>query len=1330
MSDDEKLLDYLKRATADLRDTRRRLREAEDRNREPIAVVGMGCRLPGGVACPDDLWRLLVEERDATGDFPDDRGWDLDALHGDTPGSTDTSITRRGGFCYDAPRFDAEFFRISPREALAMDPQQRLLLETAWEVFEDAGIDPTTLRGTPVGVFAGTLLHDYASGANPPQDVRGHLGTGVAGSVASGRISYFFGFEGPAITVDTACSSSLVALHLAVQALRRGECSLALAGGVTVMATPGPFTEFSRQGALAPDGRPKSFAAAADGTGWAEGAAVLLVERLSDARRNGHQVLAVIRGSAVNQDGATNGLTAPSGRAQRRVIGQALADARLSAAEVDAVEAHGTGTRLGDPIEAQALLATYGQGREAGRPLWLGSLKSNIGHTMAAAGAAGVIKMILAMRHGTLPRSLHIDAPSPRIDWSAGSVELLTEARQWPEAGRPRRAGVSSFGLSGTNAHVVVEQAPEQETGQGPERNPEQSPGQDSGVLPWTLSAHTPQALRVQADRLLAHLESRPGLGPADVALSLATTRARLDHRAVLIAADREELLARLKELATAEPDETPPGLVRGTAAAAVGGPVFVFPGQGAQWEGMAAKLLETSPVFRERMLQCEAALAPHVGWRLTEVLRGAPGTPPPDRVDVVQPVLFAVMVSLAALWRAYGVEPAAVVGHSQGEIAAACVAGALTLEDAARVVALRSRTLTRLAGTGGMASVRLPAVEVVARLAGGGLDDRVCVAAVNGPHSTVVAGEPAALEEFLAGCEAGNVRVRRVPVDYASHSPHVERIREELAGLLAPVAPREPRVPLHSTVDGETGAGPVADAGYWYRNLRRTVRFEQTVRALLDAGHRFFVEVSPHPVLVTGVQETAEAALPPSAPGRGPVVVETLRRGEGGLDRFLTSAAQLYVRGGAVDWTAALAGRRPRRIALPTYAFQRRHYWLAPGPVRADAPPSPERCPEEAGPPREDVPPHRLPASLTPDERLRELRHLVRARAAAVLGHGRADDLDPDRSLLELGLDSLTAAQLRVRLGEATGLRLAPTAVFDHPSADLLARHLDQALQERGPEPAGGPGEAEGMLTRLFRQGCEQGRPEQAMELLAAAARLAPCFAQRSRTAYRPEPVRLARGGTGPAVVCFPSLGAVSGPHEYLRLAAGLRGSREVTALPHLGYRAGEPLPDSREAAVGVQTEAVLELTGGHPAVLLGRSSGGWIAHAVAQELERLGSPAAAVVLLDTLSRTADDRALPLMLSRLWPAGDTAVLPDETRLTAMGGYLALHADWEPAALNGTGGLLVRARDAVDGTSAALPGWEYADEVVDVPGDHFSMLEEHAPTTARAVDSWLRGRGM
>ncbi|MFI8093910.1 SDR family NAD(P)-dependent oxidoreductase [Streptomyces sp. NPDC086080] len=870
---------------------------------EPLAVIGMACRLPGGINGPDAMWRLLMDGTDATGPLPTDRGWDLGSLYDPDPDRHGTSYTRAGGFLYGAAEFDHEFFGISAREALAMDPQQRLLLETSWEAFENAGLVPADLKGGDTGVFAGVLAPDYGQPHGMPGELEGYHVTGGAPSVASGRLSYTYGFTGPAITVDTACSSSLVALHMAARALQSGECGLALVAGAAVMSTPTPLVSFSRQRALSTDGRCRSFAEDADGFGMAEGVGVLLVERLSDARRNGHRVLAVVRGTAVNQDGASNGLSAPSGPAQQRVIRQALANAGLSASEVDAVEAHGTGTRLGDPIEAQALLATYGQDRPADRPLWLGSVKSNIGHTQAAAGVVGMIKMVQALRHGTLPRTLHAAEPTSRVDWDSGAVRLLTEPRTWPETDRPRRAGVSAFGISGTNAHVILEQAPATEAEPAPAGQP------PAGVVPWVLSARSPEALRDQAAALL------PLAGEADpvgVGWSLVSTRACFEHRAVVVGSHAAGLAA----VVSGEPAG---GVVSGVAGG-VGRTVFVFPGQGAQWAGMAVGLLDASPVFAARIAECEAAMSGLVDWSLTDVLLGAQGAPSLDRVDVVQPASFAVMVALAALWQSHGVVPAAVVGHSQGEIAAACVAGALSLEDAARVVCLRSRAITAVTGSGGMAIVALPEDGVAKLLAPYG--ERVSVAAVNGPGSVVLSGDRDALEELARTCARRDVRVRMIPVDYASHSVHVDPILDELATLLAPVRPRRPDVPFLSSVTGEWIDGPVLEAAYWCANLRRPVRFADAVRTLTDHGFGLFVESSPHPVLLAAIEETL-------ADRDDAFAVGSLRRGEGGPERFLLSLAEAWVRGAPVDWGRAVPDVPPRAVDLPTYPFQRRRHWI-----------------------------------------------------------------------------------------------------------------------------------------------------------------------------------------------------------------------------------------------------------------------------------------------------------------------------------------------------------------------------------------------------------------
>ncbi|MGX6745791.1 SDR family NAD(P)-dependent oxidoreductase, partial [Streptomyces xantholiticus] len=891
---------------------------------EPLAIVGMSCRYPGGVTSPQQLWELVASGRDAIGPFPTDRGWDLERLYDPDPDQMGTVYTRAGGFVDGAGLFDADFFGISPREATAMDPQQRLLLEASWEAFEHAGIAPTSLKGSNIGVFCGVSSSDYGVNGSLSQ-VEGFRLTGSSTSVVSGRIAYILGLEGPAVSVDTACSSSAVALHFASQALRAGECEMALIGGVTIMSGPFLLTEFSRQRGLSPDGRCRAYSASADGTGFSDGVGALVVERLSDARRNGHKVLAVLRGSAINQDGASNGITAPNGPSQERVIRQALASAGLSPVEIDAVEGHGTGTKLGDPIEAQALLATYGRERD-GDPLWLGSIKSNIGHTSAAAGVAGVIKMVMAMRHGVLPPTLHVNEPSPHVDWESGEVRLLTEAREWSVEGRPRRAGISSFGVSGTNAHIIVEEAPVEEPVVDDARVEVLRP---AGAVPVVLSARTDVALRAQAWRLRELVAADPDVSVADIGFSCATTRALLERRATVVAADRAELLAGLDAVASATPAA---GVVEGQVVGSGVKPVFVFPGQGAQWVGMGVELLDSSPVFAAEIAACGEALAEFVDWSLEDVLRGVPGAPSLERVDVVQPALFAVMVSLAALWRSYGVEPSAVVGHSQGEIAAAYVAGGLSLRDAARVVGVRSQLVReRLAGLGGMMSVALPVErveELLAPYAG-----RVSVAAVNGPAAVVVAGEPQALDEVLAACERDGVRARRVAVDYASHTVHVEALEAELLEALASVVPTAGKVRLYSTAVGDFIDTATMDAGYWYRNLRGQVGFDPAIRALVDSGTGCFLEVSPHPVLTMAVEETVEAC---GATGRV-VVVGSLRRNEGGPARFWLSLGQAHTAGVGVDWEAFYAGTGAQRVELPTYAFQRENFWLMPSAQAGD---------------------------------------------------------------------------------------------------------------------------------------------------------------------------------------------------------------------------------------------------------------------------------------------------------------------------------------------------------------------------------------------------------
>ena len=921
MSDaNERVVKALRASLIEGENLRTENRELRRRLDEPIAIVGMACRFPGGVDSPSELWDLVESGGDAISGFPTDRGWDLASVVGD---SGQSPHDLRGGFLAGARRFDPAVFGISPREALAMDPQQRLLLEVAWETFESARI-PVGSVDRRVGVFVGASHSGYLPDwRHTPEEIEGYSMTGNTSSVISGRVAYTLGLVGPAVTVDTACSSSLVALHLACQSVRRGESAMALAGGVTMMATPLVFKEFIEQSGFAGDGRCKAFSAEADGAGFAEGVGLLLVERLSDARRLGHRVLAVVRGSAVNQDGASSGLTAPNGPSQERVIRQALHSAGLAPAEVDAVEAHGTGTRLGDPIEAQALLATYGQRAADEEPLWIGSVKSNIGHTQAASGLAGVVKMVHALRRGLLPRSLHVAEVSPQVDWAAGAVRVLQEARKWPDLGRPRRAGVSSFGISGTNAHVILEQDVL------PDEPDPGAPAAAPGALVACLSGADETALRAQAARLAQHLRTRPDLAPAAVAHALATTRTPLARRAGVAAGTRDGLLAALTALGAGEahPDVATGQVPRGGRVA------FLFPGQGAQRPGVGGALYRAVPAFARRLDEVAAALDAHLERPLLEVMFAEADTEDAallDQTAYTQPALFALSVALCRLLEEWDVRPDVLLGHSVGELAAAHVAGVLDLADAARVVAARGRLMQELPAGGAMASFDGTAEEVGALLADRA--DRLSVAAVNGPSATVVSGDEPDVLDLVARWKGEGRKATRLRTSHAFHSHHLDPMLGAFRAVLAEVTLRAPRVPVVSNVTGtpltvEQATSP----DYWVEHVRGTVRFGEGAAHLGRLGCETFVEVGPGATLLA----LLDGCLDPATSART-VGVPLLRKAREEFSSLSLALGELFVQHQPVDWDAVFGAGPGTAVDLPSYAFQRQDYWLDPAPAAA----------------------------------------------------------------------------------------------------------------------------------------------------------------------------------------------------------------------------------------------------------------------------------------------------------------------------------------------------------------------------------------------------------
>jgi acyl transferase domain-containing protein len=1183
---EERALAYLRRVTAELAQARAKLHEAH----EEIAIVGMGCRYPGGADSPEALWELVSGRVDAISGFPTDRGWDLDGIYDPDPDRPGTTYVKHGGFLADVAGFDAGFFGISPHEAKLIDPQQRLLLEVAWEALEGANIDPQSLRGSQTGVFAGQMYQDYARcTCIEESEFDGMRAHSTLGSLAAGRVAYVLGTHGPACTIDTACSSSLVAIHLACQALRNGECQLALAGGVTALATPMLFVEFSKQRALAPDGRCRSFAAGASGTGWAEGVGVLALEPLSQALRNGHRPLALIRGSAVNHDGASNGLTAPSAVAQERVIRAALANARLTPADVSVVEGHGTGTTLGDPIEAQALLSTYGQERPDDDPLWLGSLKANIGHTQAAAGVGGVIKLVMALRHETLPPTLHVDAPTPRVDWSAGAVSLLEEQVPWAANGHARRAAVSAFGISGTNAHLILEEA---ESSPCPVPPASRTTASRTPVA-WLLSARTPGALRKQAARLLTRVIADPDLDVTDVAYALAAGRARLPHQAILVG-ERDELLDALGRVAAdGSPDPAPPA----RPSASPSGALVLFAGA-LQATDDVSELAEVYERF---------------GHARRSALEEFTGAGDPSLGEDPQSQALAALASEVALFRllqAWGLRIESISGRGTGALAAARVAGAVTAADAARLAVL------------------------------------------------------------LHASSAGSTEDRA-----------------ELAQALSELgATGEQPIPL---VDGTSGRtlGPA----------------ELLAREL------------------TGDPPGGAASGDGESPAQSAVVVE-LRSAD--LRDLLLGLARAHFAGVVVDWSAVFTGAS-RAVELPSYPFERKRSWIAP--------PSAQPPGERPGEAPLLPPVSRALLELPVSKRPAAVPSLVRGETAIVLRHDSPEQLTTDQTLLELGFDSMHAVILHKRLSEAGGVELPPTLILDELTLEDITGLLTEAIEQDGASaPAAGPVAAEQApvqaapggekIVGLVREARAQGRLPAALAALAGISKLCPRFAEADE--HRARAVVVSDGATPPKLVCLPSFMAGSGPHQFARLSTGFSERRRVLSLALPGFRAGEPLPASRDVVLGALARSAREIAAGESFALVGYSSGGLLAAALAERLDDAGCACEGVVLLDTFEPR------PALRGEMYAWALAAILDhpheyltiDDDQMLAMDAYMRLFDDWAPGPPVAPT-LLVRAEPG--GGDAPWPPYAQAGDTVAVDADHFSLLTDAAASAAQAIDSWL-----
>lgn len=1289
---------------------------------EPVAVIGVGCRFPGDIDGPERLWDFLTEKKCAITAYPD-RGF-----------TNAGTFAESGGFLKDVAGFDNRFFDIPPDEALRMDPQQRLLLEVSWEALEHAGIIPESLRLSRTGVFVGVSSTDYVRLVSASAQQKSTIwdNTGGSSSIIANRISYFLDIQGPSIVIDTACSSSLVAVHLACRSLSTWDCDIALVGGTNVLISPEPWGGFREAGILSQTGCCHAFDKSADGMVRGEGCGVIVLQRLSDARLEGRRILAILTGSAVNQDGKSNGIMAPNPSAQIGVLENACKSARVDPLEIGYVEAHGTGTSLGDRIEAHALGMVFGRKRPGSGPLMIGSIKPNIGHLEGAAGIAGLIKAVLMVERGSLLPSGGFTEPNPAIPFTELGLRVVDELQEWPVvAGRPRRAGVSSFGFGGTNAHVIVEEAGS--VGADTVSGRADVGGSGGGVVAWVISGKTASALAAQAGRLGRYVRARPALDVVDVGYSLVSTRSVFDHRAVVVGQTRDELLAGLAGVVAGRPEA---GVVCGVGKPA-GKTAFVFAGQGSQWLGMGSELYAAYPVFAEALDAVVDELDRHLRYPLRDVIWGH-DQDLLNTTEFAQPALFAVEVALYRLLMSWGVRPGLVLGHSVGELAAAHVAGALCLPDAAMLMAARGRLMQALPAGGAMFAVQAREDEVAPML---GHD--VSIAAVNGPASVVISGAHDAVSAIADRLRGQGRRVHRLAVSHAFHSALMEPMIAEFTAVAAELSVGLPTIPVISNVTGQLVADDFASADYWARHIRAVVRFGDSVRSAHCAGASRFIEVGPGGGLTSLIEASlADAQI---------VSVPTLRKDRPEPVSVMTAAAQGFVSGMGLDWASVFSGYRPKRVELPTYAFQHQKFWLAPAPSVSDPTAAGQIGASDGG--AELLASSGFAARLagrSADEQLAAAIEVVCEHAAAVLGRDGAAGLDAGQAFADSGFNSLSAVELRNRLTAVTAVTLPATAIFDHPTPTELAQYLITQIDGHGSSAAAAANPAERIdaLTDLFLQACDAGRDADGWKMVALASNTRERMSSPVRNNVSKNVALLADGISDVVVICIPTLTVLSDQREYRDIANAMTGRHSVYSLTLPGFDSSDALPQNADMIVETVSNAIIDVVGGSCRfVLSGYSSGGVLAYALCSHLsvKHQRNPLG-VALIDTY--LPSQIANPSMNEGFSPNDTGKGLSREvirvarmlnrltaTRLTAAATYAAIFQAWEPGRSMAPV-LNIVAKDRIATVEnlreERINRWrtaaaEAAYSVAEVPGDHFGMMSTSSEAIATEIHDWISG---